>query len=310
MKTPISFLFIISLISLLSSCSNDDDLINDMGCGIPQQTDDCTPYTTSEPTVMMQSGTWSEANEDDLYESLIQIPADDLGGGYVFLKVTQGDQDLRPTLIITSSTPSGGAIVSGSSNNTNNELIREANFEVYPGMEYNVLVSPFFNAAEYPVDYTISWAFFSRMDCFEPNNTFSEAKEILLDRSYEAYAIAGYIDNFVQGNDENTYDFYKVDITEAGQYEFELSAVPENMRLNSRWFNASGISISSTTTYLGSETDLNKGRPSINTTNAVIDPGTYIIEIHPSFYSTVAEYDNVDLPNHFNDPYTFEVRKL
>ncbi len=61
-----------------------------------------------------------------------------------------------------------------------------AYFSVYPGMKYSLETFPFFNAADYPVDYTITWDFVSQVDCFEPNDVFSDAKKVLVDETIEA----------------------------------------------------------------------------------------------------------------------------
>lgn len=294
------------LLAFVTSCSSDDDTV----VPIPiLEVNECVPYTATDAGAII-NGTWSEANERDRYIDEIVIPAD-LGGGYVKVLLSQSDPDLRPWLTIDNELDVGGAMVSGSSATTNNELVREAYFSVHPGMSYSLEVFPFFNAANYPVDYTLEWEFFSRIDCFENNDTQSQAKKILFDETIEAYAIAGHIDYGVGAFDDQTYDWYKVELNEASVIEAEVLDMPNDMRITMRIFNPDGSTEVVDFEWISPETSNNNGRLSKITSTQVLNPGTYFIELHSDFVqSRVAANDLQPIPNHFNNTYKIEVTKL
>ena len=301
-------LYIGSLIIAFSifSCSSDDDVVVSPPI---QEVNDCEPYVPT-PASGTINGTWSEVNERDLYDNLITIP-NDLGGGYVRVELSQNDPDLKPWLTVDNDFDAGGAIIGGSSVQTNNELNRTAYFSVHPGSSFSVEVFPFFNADNYPVDYTLEWEFISRIDCFEQNDTQGHAKKILFNETIEAYAIAGYIDYFVASGDDQTYDWYKVELDESGTIEAEVLDMPNDMRITMRLFNTGGSTIPVNFEWIGSETDLNRGRLSKITSSSVLNPGTYYVELHADFVESRKSNNDLEpIPEHFNKTYKIKAIKL
>ncbi|MEZ5008565.1 MAG: hypothetical protein R2753_10500 [Chitinophagales bacterium] len=309
MKTKYVFQAIIAALFIFQTTSCDDDTIEDMQ---PQEKSECIPYTPTAASGSKQDS-WSAPNERDRLSDFIVIPPD-LGGGYVKVKLTQNDPDLRPAMIIDTDF-SGAAIISGSSAGTNNELIREAYFSVHPNSKYSIEVYPFFNADNYPVDYTIEWEFFSKVDCWESNDVINDAKKILIGETNEAYAIAGHIEDNVGALDENTYDWYKVELDTISKIKFEILDLPKDMRIVSRLFELNNPSaISTNFEFTGSDfgLDFNRGMTSIFTTTQELNPGTYYIEVHPDFLKDgrKANNDQSIIPEHFNKTYKFKVSLL
>lgn len=284
------------------SCSSDDD-----GTVTPPpiiEVNDCEPYTAT-PAFGTINSEWTAPNEEDRYDGVITIPSDP-GGGYVRVLLTQDHPDLRPWLTISNDLDAGGAIVSGSSANTNNELNREAYFSVHPGTTFSLEVFPFFNAPvdDYPVSYTIEWEFFSRVDCFESNDTQATAKKILFDETIEAYAIAGHIGYGVGSFDEQTYDWYKVNLTEPGFIESEVLDMPSDMTIQMRLFKTDGSTVSIIHEWLDPDSPNSNGRRSRIKSSQSLAPGTYYIELHPDFVkSRKSSFDTEPIPEHFNKTY-------
>lgn len=301
-------LFFLAILLSVLSCDKDDvDPMDDPNAIIEKN--ECISYSPNNIPPQIITGTWSEANERVVYENAIVIN-DDVGGGYVNIVVSQSDPNLRPWLTLDNNQIDGGAIVAGSSATTNNELIREVSFAAYPGESYSFEVFPFFNADEYPVDYTVTWEFISKMDCFEPNDDQSQAKQILLGETIEAYAIAGYRDYFVSAFAPQTYDWYKIELDEAGIVEAEVLDMPNDMRITMRIFNPDESTQSTDFEWLGPEAPNNNGRLSKITSTRTLDPGTYFIELHSSFVqSRKKSNDTEELPNHFNKTYKIKVSK-
>lgn len=297
-------LSILSLLVFFTSCDKDDDptmMAN-------EEVNDCVEYSPSEASNVI-NGRWLEANEVDDYVGAIVIPAD-AGGGYVKVLLSQSDPDLKPALFVDNDLDAGGTIIGGSSVQTNDTQSRVAHFAVHPGQSYSIRAYPFFNALAYPVDYTLSWEFFSRVDCFEPNDVKAEAKKILLDETIEAYAIAGHIDYSVGSLDENTYDWYKVRLDSPTQLVAEITDMPNDMRIALRLFTEDNI-VSYDFEWLGAETDSNRGRLSKITSTSVLDSGTYYIEMHSDFVlSRIQNSDLETIPEHFDKKYKLKLLAL
>lgn len=291
---------------MVFSCTSDDDTPPISA----NEKNDCVTYAPTELSNTI-SGTWSEPNEIDDYIDGISIPAD-VGGGYVKVNLSQSNEKLRPTLIIDNDLESGAAIISGSSVQTNNKLTREAYFPVHPNESYSIRAYPFFNAdaEDYPIDYTISWEFISKVDCFEPNDEILEAKKILLGETIEAYAISGYRDYFIDAFSPNTYDWYKIVLDDAAIIEAEVLDMPKDMRITMRLFETSDSIVSYDFEWLSAEVDNNNGRRSKITSSNVLEPGTYYIELHADFVkSRISNSDLEPIPEHFDKSYKIRASK-
>jgi len=295
------YLTLILIGLMIFSCGSDDDATAD-----PQEFNECETY---EPTLASGTfeGRWDEANEHDVYN--ISIPGD-VGGGYVKVSLTQGNPGLIPALFVDNNLDAGGTIIGGSAAQTNNTSARIAYFSVHPNSTFSVEVYPFVNAPMYPADYNLEWEFFSKVDCFEQNDTQAQAKKILFDETIEAYAIAGYTDYFIDAFDDRTYDWYKVNLDEPGIIESEVLDMPNDMRITMRFFDASGSVVASNFEWFGAETDLNRGRLSKITSSSILQPGTYYIELHSDFVlSRKSNSDLEPIPEHFNKTYVIKTKK-
>ncbi len=301
-KFPKTTFILLLITALISSCSSDDD------SALAHEVNDCESYEPT-PASGTINGTWEVANEIDVYANLITIP-DDPGGGYVRVSLTQGAAGLVPALFIDNNFGAGGTIIGGSAAQTNDTSNRIAYFAVHPKSSYSVKVYPFFNALGYPVDYTIEWEFFSRVDCFEQNDTRSQAKKILFDETIEAYAIAGFTDYFIAAGDDRTYDWYKVELDESGVIEAEVLDMPKDMRITMRLFNESGNVQGFDFEWLGAETNLSRGRLSKITSASTLSPGTYYIELHAAFVESRRSNSDLEpIPEHFNKTYKIKTKK-
>lgn len=286
-----------------SSCRKDDEI----ALVVPPvviPTDDCVDYkpTAASGTI---NGVWEEPNNKDVYLNAIVIPSD-AGGGYVKVILSQNHPDITPWLTVDPDLDNGAAIISGSTQGNDNEMVKEAYFTVYPGMKYSMEASPFFDAPtnDYPVDYTITWEFISKVDCFEQNDSIEDAKKILLGDTIEAYAIAGYIDYVVRAGDPQTFDWYKVEVGENGILEAEVLVVPTDMTIKIALYNEDGTNIWSDFEWLSPGSVIGNGRLSKTTTKDTLSPGTYYIELHADFVqSRKLDADNEPLPDHFNQKY-------
>jgi len=239
---------------------------------------------------------WAKANEEVEYHNFIVIP-ENVSPGYVKVSLTQGDKDLRPAMVISRDLNKGGAIISGSSAQTNNELHRTAYFSVHPGLTYSVKVRPFFNAKQYPVKYNLSWQFFERVDVYEPNDTREEAKLIKLNEEIEAYGISGYIKNYyVASNDPNTYDWYKVVLDSDQVLKVRVLQKPIDLNLVLRLYNDKGGAVGINYSKETGEHDIKSSE--------ILKKGTYYISTHIRMKGPrISNNDTKPIPDHYNTPY-------
>lgn len=292
-------LIILSCFAMYSSCSEDpppEVQVDPDACDDTKGVDDCistSPVSSSDQI----SGEWSEANERIVHA--ITSPGNP-GGGYVTVELSESDPDLEPRITIDNDLEAGGAI-SGA--------IERSTFEYFPNTTYLLEVYPFFNALSYPVGYSLSWTFTPIVDCFEPNNTIEDASKILLNKEYEASNISGYVDYFISSFSDNTYDWYRIETCEEHLMTIELSNVPDNLRLTSRWMDEDNLVLYSTgPVFEGPETDFDRGRSSRNQMNKILPAGTYYIEVHADFIDEREVADDDPLPEHFTAaPYKIKV---
>ena len=246
-------------------------------------------------------GVWSKPNEEDVFYNSISIPKIAFPG-YVKVTLTQSDENLKPKMVISSHNIASGAIISGSSAQTNNEQARTAYFSVYPGMNYDVMVAPFFNAKNYPVTYNLKWEYFGKRDIYEPNDTQKQAKFIDFNKTISAFAIAGYIKNYIASNDHNILDWYSVVLKENKKIKITTLNTPSDVKLDVRIYDASGraLGISIKHDSITSSQNLSKG--------------TYYIRMHIRSNSSSAfekaDNDTQPVPDHFTKPYSFIVNRL
>ena len=252
----------------------------------------CSLFAQNQTT-----SSWSEPNEKDDYHGFIVIP-ENVSPGYVKVSLTQNNKDLKPAMVISRDLKKPGAIISGSSAQTNDTFNRTAYFSVHPGMSYSVRVYPFFNAKtkDYPVSYTLAWEFIEKPDAYEPNDTQTQAKPIDLNKPIEAYAISGHINQYyIRSNDENTYDWYKVTLDNDDKIQVSILDQPSDLEINLRLFTGSGRQIG---------VEKTNQSPMAISTRSELSKGTYYLEVHPRMKGPrKSENDTKPIPDHFNTSY-------
>ncbi len=242
---------------------------------------------------------WLEFNEFDNYPSLLEVPSDELGGGYFSFSI---NTMLVPSIRITSSAGSSGSIFTGSSAGTTNENTNQVAFLAHPGIAYDVRVNPFTGTADFPLPYSLSWTFNARMDCYEPNNTLSQAKFIPKNETLEAYGLSGYVTNSVASGDENTYDWYKVTTTSEGKLRFNLESCPSDLNVSCRLMYTDGSQMTGQLISTGSNTYYYES-------NASLPAGTYVIELQMGG-AAVVDLNVESIPLFWNETYQFSVETI
>lgn len=270
------------------------------GAAFAQMPHDCVPYMTTGAGGFI-SDTWTAMNPEDFFAPGMTIPSDP-GGGYATVQLTTGLGTSNPTRPIPAlqldnfPDAGGGVILGGSAAQSANELERLYVFEVAAGESYSFHAFAFFDPPFYPWPYTISWSFFSRMDCYEPNNFREDAKAIPLSLPIEAYGISGYTKSFI--SDDRNYDWYKFTLDESTEVIIETLQVPSDQEINFRLINEAGQ------LWL-SEFPTNPGELiSIGPTTLPAD--TWYLEVEADTYGVTAldvHFSGPELPDHFNTPY-------
>ena len=270
--------------------------------------DDCSSY---QPSLFsdVKSEKWMEPNETDSYPGLL-LPVGDAGGGIYTVSI-ENDENILPALKITSNKDNSGAISSGTAAGTNDQTVRKTSFLVHPGISYNVEAqySSFVIATNPIVNYRVIYSFSGRMDCYEPNDIFTEAKRIPKNSKISAYALTGYINNSVVGNEAQNNDYYRVQLESKGRLKVELLQVPTSVNLKITILRADESALISTFEEIsGKVTD--NGAIYNTTTNSELSPGNYIIRIYiGGERKTVINHDE-SVPDHWNTPYEFKVTRI
>jgi hypothetical protein len=262
-------------------------------------------------------GAWN-INEQHNYE--FTVP-NDAGGGYVRVVLVTTDPNTIPWLTLKPNNDPG-AIFSGSSAQLANEQRRDVVFEAYAGQTYFLEVHPFFDGTP-PMPYTLTWEFFSRVDCYEPNNgktpdiARATAKSIPLHQTIEAYAIAGFKEYSIQNRGEQTYDWYRIDLDQPATIKLEQTNSPSNIRAKFRLFDAQNQNIRMNVEGVTHGVDENTFGRLVKYEPVTLDAGSYLIEttfdVERVSASTNIPGRKADLskgeqiPDHFNTPYKFTI---
>ena len=269
---------------------------------------DCMPY---EP---MNDGNtinefWDAINETDLYTGL--LPAVTSPGGGYYTVVLTNDSGVVPGLKVTSSNDTTGAISNSTAAATSDENTRTTSFLVYPGVSYDIAAhySSHVPAGTSPTPYEIIWSYTDIVDCYEPNDEFSEAKAIPKNEIIEAYAITGYINNSVIYGDPQSYDFYKVQLREPGRIKVEMLEVPSSINVSVQLAKQDESAIVASYEEISGEISSN-GSIYNTLTDSTLEEGTYIIRINIGGNRPTVVNDDQDLPEHWNSPYKFRVTSV
>lgn len=267
---------------------------------------ECIPYEPGTGSELIEAD-WSVANEEDVYAGLLPAVSDPAGGYYI---VTLKSSESTPWIDI-NKPGDPGTIINGSNGTTNNTE-RKVAISAQPGISYDVKVKPFHNGwglingnAE---SYTLSWEYLGIMDCYEPNDTFAEAKFIPKNETIEAFANRN---NEGYGIQEKFKDFYKVVLEEPAKLKIELLQSPSDNFVNIRLHreNQSHI-VSSTTPISGNANNAEVGALYSITSNQVLSAGVYYIEAFPywAYGTRTVDFDNGgSLRDSWLTPYKFIV---
>lgn len=265
--------------------------------------DGCVPYEPTSDGGDLSSS-WSEPNERDHHQ--FTVPAD-AGGGYVTVTLTAQHGDVVPWMNSDVFPPEGAAITSGSAG-TGEQTITDV-FEVASGVTYDLEVLPFFNAppGDHPVDYTLSWSFTSRVDCYEPNDAspndwpepVTAARSIPIDTAIEATSIVGHAPAGIAG--DRLFDWYEFTLAAPASVRIGTLAVPDDVRVGLRLFSAAGAVVGSAPA------------PALGETTAsapiALGAGSYYLEFFPSDRgdSAVRTSAGESIPAHFTSFYRLGV---
>ncbi len=265
----------------------------------------CVPY---EPTEAGQAidGTWDAAFERDAYQ--LTVP-EDAGGGYVIARIETGDPS-RPHMRIIP--PSGLGVVAQSAPSFPgpSPQVLEVAFEVDAGTTFDVEIfeDAVSSADDFPVSYSWSWAFFSRVDCYETNDGLptdwpspaANSKTVPVDEVVEAFSLAGHQSFGISAFDANNFDWYDFALDAPTQIWFATLAVPADQVLRVRLFDGGGMVVTDEVPPVGETAQIGP---------TLLQPGTYYLEIHPEVRGEgqVTLSEGGTLPDHFDRPYQFIV---
>ncbi len=268
-----------------------------------EELNECVPYTPETNDDLINAD-WSAANENDLYPRLLST--NDPAGGYFI--VTLKSQTSTPWLDI--SVPGDAAsVINGSVSNTTGREIKFA-FSAHPGIQYDVMAKPFHNGT-FPEDYTLSWNYVGIMDCYEPNNTYEQAKFVPKNESIEAFAN---LNNEGYGVNADEMDYYKIVLDEEAKIKVELLQSPSDHFVNLRIYDAGKSHIVSTLTNIsGNAQNSEKGSTYSITTNRTLPAGTYYIRQN-NFLRSVGKAADLTrgdaIPDSWKTPYKFKVTMI
>ena len=176
---------------------------------------DCVDYQPSMAGAVVNND-WQEPFEVDQYQ--IDVPSDP-GGGYIIASFSSQAPSQPGMRIIP---PSGLGVVAQQAptqpNSPSPQTIEVA-FEVDASTTFMVelyesTVAP---QAAHPIEYSWSWSFVSKVDCYEPNDgdpnswpdPVPDAREIPLLDIHEGFGLAGHLDFAISWADAHNYDWYK-----------------------------------------------------------------------------------------------------
>ena len=206
MKTP--SLAFLPCVLLMSTLGCDPKKSNDVDPD--DESHDCTYYT---PTIDLGElhDTWLDQDSENT--ASFTVP-DDPGGGVVTLEM-QTHNDAVPWLTVWIADPDPvGAVFSAHPAGEVDDTYLFARLEVGPGETYNVSTKEYGGSPleDYPVSYDLTWYYASKVDCYEPNNDSSSAREIPINHEISAYIIGSKRNNAntMEGHD----DWYSFTLTE------------------------------------------------------------------------------------------------
>ena len=266
---------------------------------------ECSSYEATEAGEVIES-TWEQPFERDNYE--FTVPADP-GGGYVIARIETTPPSRAQMRIIP---PSGQGVVTQAAPSFPgaSPQILEVAFEVDADSTFNLEIfeDAVSSPDDFPVHYTWSWRFVSRIDCYEPNDGIpgdwpspvANSRSVPLDEVLEAYSLAGHLTYAIPAFEAHNFDWY--DFTLAAPTEIWLATlgVPADQSIRIRLFDSVGAVVVDRVPATG-ETGV------IGPT--LLQPGTYYLDLHPEIRGEggVTLSEGGLIPDHFEQRYRFIV---
>ena len=278
--------------------STDTDTDTDTDTTTPKDKDhDCLEY---EPTVAGGdlSGEWND--HDDVDDYTITAPSDP-GGGVV--QVTLTSDFMSPWLALNhASHPSSPpSILDRSAEGFADPSRIIAEFEVAANESYTITAAQAIaldGFESYPVEYTMSWSFSSKVDCYEPNDDVKYAKQVPINTTLSAYALGGYRSDYL--HDDDVMDWYSFTLTETSEVVAAFAdTAPVDLWLAMDIYPPKGGILDGGSSVYGV---FSEPKP------ITLEPGIYHLRVD-AFYSPggVVIQDDVP-PDHWSTEYGFEVR--
>lgn len=297
-----SYLFIFLLIFF--SCSNDDDASEN----ISENIDECVTYDPEQDESIMQDA-WTDSDQVTELPGFLPASTDPAGGYYIVTVSTSGSS---PWIEI--SQPNQGVIVNGYNENGTSETSRTVAIAAHYGESYDVKVSPSWYpmddlSPDNPDDFSVKWEYQGFMDCYEPNNSFEQAKQIPLNKTIEALANINNKRN-MDGALDDYEDYYKIVLHEPTQLKFDLLESPADMFLEMKLYDANKdqLNLAEEVTYKTGDYST-EGSLYYKVTK-VLQPGIYYVDIYSwdtTFKSHVDFDSGGQIPDSWNTPYKFKV---
>lgn len=265
----------------------------------------CSPYEPTEAGEVISS-TWAQPFERDNYA--FTVPADP-GGGYVIARI-ETTAPSRPQMRMIP--PSGQGVVSQAAPSFPgpSPQILEVAFEVDAGSTFNVEIfeDAVSSQGAFPVPYTWSWDFVSRVDCYEPNDglpsdwpaTVAASRTVSFDQVLEAYSLAGHQTYDIPAFEAHSFDWYDFTLAVPTEIWLATLSVPADQRIRLRLFDSVGGVVLDQVAQTGETAVIGP---------TLLQPGTYYFDLHPEIRgeSNVTLSEGELLPDHFDQPYRFIV---
>jgi hypothetical protein len=232
---------------------------------------------------------WFKPNQ--LKTEHVTAPADP-GGGIFELEVQS--TNVGPSIRVR--IPQEGGTVEGDSPG---DGITKVAFETGPAQTFDVdiqAVDPP-GPGDFPQDYTLTYSFTPKLDCYEPNDTFADAAVIQIDEDIEAY--------FLQkrgsvGHDTvEHYDWYKFTLPTSSPLTLEVMAVPTDTTLAFHLHDASLTRVNAGT--------WRQGVTSGNVTIPMLSAGEYFYSVTAGNPGGAGAQSGATWPDHFKTPYQFRL---
>lgn len=276
---------------------------------------ECVMYEPT-PTIPADiSGQWEVPDEAGQVVKVITVP-DDAGGGYVTVRL-RSTPTMRPQLFASVlPAASGGINLSGQTAtdpaiNPDPTLV-EAVFEVAPSRSYQLILRGLNAAgvsATLPQNFTASWSFISRVDCYEPNDTLETATAIPLEHPIQASFIAGFRDsNSIVSASEPTLDVYRFELHAPSAVRITLSDVADEVRPRLIVYDEDGSAVGSSALAPAA------GEDAVYESAGALPSGWYRVRIDTDMgagrRSSLISNTDTGIPPHFLQDYTLVVESL